>query len=101
MSTSSTSINTVQRQAWTEAERQAIQDYAAANSKSTWRQIKQWFESTYPNTKQLSQSQISKFINTKRPRGPSDVDPIQISKLQPSSKRIRTGKHPELDAALF
>ncbi|KAF8429407.1 hypothetical protein BGX38DRAFT_411862 [Terfezia claveryi] len=68
--------------------------------KATWRYIKRWFEAEYPN-KDLTQSQISKILNPKRPRGPSDVDPVQVQKLRPESKRIRAGKYPKLERALY
>lgn len=97
MSTPLSTQTPIQRHPWTEAERQAVRDYAATHPGTTWRYIKRWFESTYPS-KQITQSQISKFINSKRPRVPSDS---QIGKLQPTTKRLKTGKHPELDAALF
>ncbi|RPB21153.1 hypothetical protein L211DRAFT_851752 [Terfezia boudieri ATCC MYA-4762] len=83
-----------QRQAWSESERQAIRTYAAENSGTTWRFIKRWFEAQNPN-KELTQSQISNILNPKRPRGPSDVDPVQVQKLRPDSKRIRTGRYTE------
>ena len=49
----------------------------------------------------LTQSQISKILNLKRPRGPFDVNPLQVQKLRPDSKRIRTGSYTELEAALY
>ncbi|RPB24692.1 hypothetical protein L211DRAFT_143014 [Terfezia boudieri ATCC MYA-4762] len=89
-----------QRQAWSESERQAIRTYVAENPGTTWRYIKRWFEAQNPN-KELTQSQISKILNPKTPRGPSDVDPVQVQKLRPDSKRIRTGRYTELEAALY
>lgn len=73
----SSSTSPTQRQAWSEQERQGIITYASENPQSTWRHIKRWFELKYP-TKTLTQSQVSKILHRKRPRGPSDVDPIQI-----------------------
>ncbi|KAF8448528.1 hypothetical protein BGX38DRAFT_1188265 [Terfezia claveryi] len=53
-----------------------------------------------PN-KDLTKSKISKLLNPKRPRGTSDVDPVQEQKLRPVSKRIKSGKHTKLDSTLF
>lgn len=39
-----------------------------------------WFKSENPE-KELTHSQISKILNAKRPRVPSDVDPGQIQRL--------------------
>jgi len=72
MSTSEGAQKVVQRQAWSESERQEIRDYAEANPKSTWRTIKHWFEGAHPN-KGITQSQISRILNPKRPRRPSDA----------------------------
>ncbi|KAF8418723.1 hypothetical protein EV426DRAFT_715294 [Tirmania nivea] len=77
-----------QRQAWSEVERKAIKTYADTNPKTTWRQIKRWFESEHPN-KTLTQSQISKILNPKRPRGPSDVDPVAQNHRLFGSSRSR------------
>jgi len=98
MSTSAGTQKVVQRQAWSESECQEIRDYAEANPKSTCCTIKRWFEGTHPN-KEITQSQTSRILNPKRPRGPSDAPIIQ--KVLPTTKRLRTGKFPELDAALF
>lgn len=101
MSTSSTTQGASQRQSWTEAERQTVREYAAGHPGSNWRQIKSWFDSTYA-PKQITQTQISKFINAKQYCSNSAaIDSIQLSKLQPTTKRIKTGRHPELNAALF
>ena len=94
------SAHTPKRQTWSEAEWQAIWTYAKQNPKSTWRHIKRWFESANPK-KELTQSQISKILNPKRPRGPADLDSLQIQKLHSESKRIRTGNYHELDSALY
>ena len=84
---------TKQRQPWSETERQAIRAYAADNRGCTWRTVRRWFLSQPQNMdKKITQSQISRILNPKRPRGPSDVDPVQIQKLLPTSKRLRTGK---------
>ena len=63
--------------------------HAEENPKATWRQIKRWFQSANPN-KNFTQSQISQILNPKRPRGPSDVDPIQVQKVRPEAKRIKS-----------
>ena len=97
---SSVSARSSQRQAWSEAERQAIRAYAADNPGITWRYIKRWFEAQNPHT-ELTQSQISKILHPKRSRGPSDVDPVQVQKLRPDSNRIRTARYNELEAALY
>ena len=79
-----------QCQAWSEVERQAIKTYAGTDPKATRRQIKRWFESEHPN-KILTRSQISKILNPKRPRGPSDVDPIQVQKSYPAQDHWLSG----------
>ena len=70
------------------------------NPKATWRQIKCWFELGNPNNN-LTETQISKILNPKIPRGPSNLDLVQVQKLRPEAKRIKSGKHPKLDSALF
>jgi len=74
--------------------------HAEGNAKATSRQIKHWFESANPN-KNLTQSHISKILNSTRPHGPSDIDSVQVQKLQPEAKHINSGKHTKLDSVRF
>jgi len=94
---------TPKRQSWTEAERHEIQDYAKRHPTEGWRAIKRWYEAQHP-AKTLSQSQVSKILHPKRPRGTLDassVDPNYLAKLNPERKRLRTGKYAELEKALY
>ena len=92
--------HSMHRQAWSESERQEIRNYATSHPGSSCSSIKRWFEAPYPDTV-LTQSQISQTLNPKRARGPSDADIVNVQKLLPTGKRMRRGKFPELDAALF
>ena len=80
---------TSKRQSWTESERHEIQDYARPHPAEGWRAIKFWYEGQY-STKTSSQSQISKILHPKQPRGPSDassIEPNYQEKLKSESKR--------------
>ena len=52
------------------------------------RYIKQWFESEKQN-KELTHPQISKTLNPKRLRGPSDADPAQVQRLHKMYSGVR------------
>ena len=69
-------------------EHRAIRAYAERNPKATWRYIKRWFGSGNPQ-KDLTQSQISKILNFKKPRGPLGVDPVLVQKLRPDVNALR------------
>lgn len=80
------------RQTWSQKEKLEIQTYSNLHPGRTWKQVQQWFADNHAG-KAPDQSQISRW----KKREP----PTSDEKLRPEQKRIKEGKFPELEAALF